>query len=82
MKNISKVRIDKLFKLRESQTRGHSHKIYKKHTRLNIMKYFFTQRVVNDWNQLPTEAVNAKSLVTFKTIINKEFEEGGLYMTQ
>ena len=82
MKNISKVNVQKLFTLRESQTRGHSLKIFKKQARLNTRKYFFSQRVVNDWNKLPTEAVNAMNLVQFKTIINKEFEEGGLYMIQ
>ena len=82
MKSIYKVNKDKFFKLRESQTRGHSLKIFKEHSRLNIRKYFFTQRVVNDWNKLPIEAINARNIEQFKKIIHNEFKPGGLYMIQ
>ncbi|KFP23785.1 hypothetical protein N325_05088, partial [Colius striatus] len=34
--------------------------------RLNIRKNFFTIRVVEHWNKLPRETVNALSLETFK----------------
>ena len=47
-----------------------------------IRKYFYTQRVVNDWNKLPEDAVNATTLTQFKTVIDPEFKEGGLYMIQ
>ena len=82
MKRIYKVDPTKLFKTKESQTRGHSLKIYKPHSRLNTRKNFFSQRVINDWNKLPETAVNAKNILNFKTIIDKEFREGGLYMIQ
>ena len=64
--------------VRNNQTRGHNQKIYKQHSRLNLRKYFFTQRVVNDWNQLPEEAVNATTVTQFKTVIDPELKEGGL----
>ena len=35
------------------KTRGHPYKISKLHPRLDIRKYSFTQRIVNDWNSLP-----------------------------
>lgn len=82
MKNLSKIEVGKLFKLRNNQTRGHNLKIYKEQSRLDIRKYFFSQRIVNDWNKLPAETVNSKTLETFKTKIHKEFLPGGLYMIQ
>ena len=82
VKEIYAVNKEKFFKMRENPTRGHKQKIYKQHSRLNIRKYFYTQRVVNDWNKLPEEAVNATTLTQFKTVIDPEFREGGLYMIQ
>ena len=40
------------------KTRGHRpYKINKLHSRLDIRKYSFTQRIVNYWNRLPGSAV-------------------------
>ena len=78
IKEIYAVDKEKFFKMRNNQTRGHNQKIYKQHSRLNLRKYFFTQRVVNDWNQLPEEAVNATTVTQFKTVTGPEFKGGGL----
>ena len=43
----------------DSRTRGHSLALVKCHSRLDIRKYAFSQRVVNDWNKLPEECINA-----------------------
>ena len=82
MTNIYKIDKEKLFDIKETQTRGHDLKIYKQHTRLNVRKYFFTERIINDWNKLPKEAIKAKNINAFKNIIDKEFHSGGLYMIQ
>ena len=42
--NIDKVDSNTVFPRNESCTRGHKHKIYKKHSRTNIRKYSFYQR--------------------------------------
>ena len=81
MKGIYKIDKTKLFELNTDNTRGHCMKIRKKYSRLNVRKYFFTQRIVNDWNQLPAPAVNADSVLTFKKKIDPLFY-GGLYMIQ
>ena len=42
--------------------RGHEKKLAKDRLRLDTRKHFFSQRVVNVWNSLPAEVVNAGSV--------------------
>jgi len=39
-------------------------------SRLGTRKFFFSQRVVNSWNSLPAEVVNAESINSFKNAYN------------
>ena len=48
------------------QTRGHSLKLTKNRSRLDIRKYYFTNRVVDDWNNLPETVINAKNVKIFE----------------
>ena len=51
---------DMFFRIKnDSGTNGHSLALVKCHSRLDIRKYTFYQRVVNDWNRLPEECINA-----------------------
>ena len=43
----------------------------KMHSRLDLKTYSFTQRIVNDWNQLPQAAVMSKDINTLKGHIDK-----------
>ena len=54
-------------------TRGHSLALVKSHSRLDIRKYTFSQRVVNDWNKLPEECINATSVNMFKNKIDQYY---------
>ncbi len=49
-----------------THTRGHSYKCFKEHSRTEIRKNFFSNRVINSWNNLPHELVTAPSANSFK----------------
>ena len=67
MNDIDKIDPDAMFKKAEHQrTRGHSQKFAKSRSRLDIRKFFFSQRVVDRWNQLPESAIKAPTLLCFK----------------
>ncbi|KAG1656656.1 Adenylate cyclase type 3 [Nymphon striatum] len=52
-----------IFKIREDfNTRGHTFKIYKTFSRLNIRKNSFTYRTVDRWNNLPSDVVMSKTM--------------------
>ena len=56
-----------VFKLKEgSRTRGHKAALVKEQCRLDMRKYSFLQRVINEWHKLPNDCVNASSVNMFK----------------
>ena len=50
----------------DKRTRGHTLKILKRSARLDCRQYSFSQRVVNNWNALPAEAVSCTTVISFK----------------
>ena len=66
---------DKLFFTRaiHSATRGHNYKLYTKRSKLDIRYKFFSQRVIADWNSLPSNVVNAKGTESFKKLLDKHW---------
>ena len=49
-----------LFKLKEGcRTREHEATLVQEQCRLDTRKYSFSQRVINKWNKLPNDCVNA-----------------------
>ena len=63
-----KERVDPsgFFKMAHFRGRSHPKRVYKEHSRLNMRKYWFSQRVVDKWNALTTEEVEASKTSSFK----------------
>jgi len=76
LKGIDKADHSKFFKLANTdRTRGHNFKLVKDRSRLNIRKYFFSQRVINSWNALATSVVEAETVNSFKNRYDKYIKE-------
>ena len=70
---LSDIPLCTFFKLTsDSRTRGHSWKIVKRRSSLDIRKYFFSERVVYRWNSLSQEDVDQTTLNGFKKALEKK----------
>jgi len=49
--------------------RGHHLKQQLSHSRLNVRKNFFSQRVVLEWNSLPKLVIEASSIISSRTVL-------------
>ena len=75
IKGVDNVDYREFFQLAvNSRTRGHSFKICKVRSRLEIRKNFFSQRVVNEWNELPSYVVEAESVNAFKNRLDNHWK--------
>jgi ribonucleases P/MRP protein subunit RPP40 len=72
MKGFDRVDYNKFFTLNSTnRTRGHSLKLGKSRSRLDIRRNFFSQRVVDSWNRLPQNVIDATSVNSFKNNLDK-----------
>ena len=66
------------FKLKEgSRTRGHKAALVKEQCSLDTKKYSISQRVINVWNKLPNDCVNASSVNMFTNRIDRYLIRAG-----
>lgn len=49
-----------------TNTRGNSCRLYQGHTKYDLRKHFFTNRVIGIWNSLPDYVVTAHNINLFK----------------
>ena len=61
----------------ERRTRGHGVALAKKQCRLDIRKFSFSQRIVNEWNKLSADCVGARSVNMFKNKIDIYLRRAG-----
>ena len=54
-----------------STTRGHYFKLFVQHTNFNIIKWFLSIRIVDVWNRLPSNVVNASNVMCFEKKLDK-----------
>ena len=66
---------------KNSRTRGHEKKLVKDQCRLDIRKYSFSQRTINEWNKLSADCITASSVNIFKNRVDTS-QEGGLYVDE
>jgi len=52
-------------------TRGHAFKLFVQGATIDARKFFFSNRIVRAWNELPNNAANFESLAKFKISLNK-----------
>jgi len=57
--------------MNDRRTRGNRYKLHKKRFRLDVAKYNFGNRVVNDWNKVPDRIVQIEELGKFKGELDK-----------
>jgi hypothetical protein len=50
-------------------TRGHCYKLQANHSRVDVRKFFFAERVVPKWNSLHATAEDFASLQTFRNFL-------------
>lgn len=64
--NLIPLNPNDFFEFANLPTRGHNLKIRVKYSRTNIKKYAFPNRIIQCWNDLPSEVVNAQNISKFK----------------
>ena len=60
------------FQMAPLRPRGNSKKIFRQRSRLNVRKYFFSQRVAPGWNGLDNNVIEVRKTGTFKQRYDKE----------
>ena len=72
LKGIDKIPVNKIFKTRgRGRTRGHSFKLIKGKGKTNTRHSFFSNRVINHWNKLPSSIMSCPSPNSFRRAIDQ-----------
>ena len=73
VKGFSNLHVFDFFSLHDAvsrPTRGHSMKLYKRRFSTDVGKFSFVNRIVEEWNALPQEAIDSTSINLFKNKID------------
>ena len=73
MKGYEGIDASNFFELSNTVTRGHNLKICKGRFNRDIGRYSFRNRVVDEWNSLPQDIIDAPSINAFKNRLDRHF---------
>ena len=76
MHGLANLNPEKFFTFSTSGLRGHRYKLFKPRVRTDIGKFSFFYRIVDLWNSLPDEVVDAVSMNCFKNKIDNIIKFG------
>ena len=57
----------------QGRTRGHQFKLKKFHAKKDVRRHYFSHRIINDWNNLPSSVVNVESVSAFKKALDQQW---------
>ncbi len=74
MHNIWEVEDELLTPRADTGTRGHDYKLFKERYATNVRGHFYSNRVIDIWNSLPQDIVNAPSVNSFKNRLDSYWQ--------
>ena len=75
LRGIDKIDYNQFFTLSQNSTRGHEWKLEKPRAVSSIRANSFSNRVINDWNNLDSSVVNAGDINAFKTALESHWAD-------
>ena len=76
MRGFDRIDPAVFFKFLPSQvTRGHRFKIHKQQSQRLVRSQSYNIRVANDWNNVPADVVNAKSVASFRKNLDNHWKD-------
>ena len=74
MEGLVNIEHTLLFTMPKMRTQGHSEGLHEPLSTKFLRMKSFSQRTINDWNNLPADAVDAPSLKAFKNRLDEHWK--------
>ena len=75
LKGIDDIRVENVFTLNTNQTRNNGLKLSGRRFNGEVGRNNFVNRVVNEWNKLPAEAIKCNTVQSFKIHLDKHLKD-------